>query len=76
MICFDISCDFSPTVDTLASYVGGTWVQCKFLLNPPDVQSATRFRFLWVFFEADGLSKHVVLFENMEEEVITIGFVW
>lgn len=26
--------------------------------------------------EADGLSKHVVLFENMEEEVVTIGFVW
>lgn len=40
--------------------------------------SATGFRFLpfFFFFEADGLSKHVVLFEIMEEEVVTIGFVW
>lgn len=41
--------------------------------------SATCFRFLcflFFFVEADGLSKHVVLFENMEKEVVTIGFVW
>lgn len=32
---------------------------------------------LFFFFEReDGLSKHVVLFKNSEEKVVTIGFVW
>lgn len=30
---------------------------------------------MFLFFSPDGSFKHVILFENMEDEVVTIGFV-
>lgn len=30
----------------------------------------------FLFSAPDGSSKHVILFENMDEELVTIGFVW
>lgn len=69
---------FSPDI-TFPSCVGTAWVQ----LTPPQLSAEPSWcaapqnsAFFFFSFWADGLSKHVVLFKNIEEEVVTIGFIW
>lgn len=45
-------------------------------LNPERAPAEHANRHVFVlFFSPDGSSKHVILFDNMEEELVTIGFV-
>lgn len=45
-------------------------------LNSFHIETATAKHANRHFFSPDGWSKHVILFENMEEELVTNGFVW
>lgn len=51
-------------------------VTCWHRLGVPHATATFGWTLLTFFFWADGLSKHVVLFKNIGEEVVTIGFVW